>query len=130
MPDELGAAVPVVVISADWKTRTLLTAQLDHEGFEAFGVDSIPEAYNTLKRQELIPALVIIDTLSQDIKFAFLELLAELCAGAALLLISGAADSTSSVTWPGNVFSLSKPVSIGQIAVKAAEIARLSSKSL
>ena len=89
------------------------------------GSASIKAAVSQLSELQIVPGLVIIETLGLDMKTNALELLGKMCQGVPLLLISGAGEGPSHLTWKGASYQLTKPLTVGQTVAKVKSLLRI-----
>jgi len=111
----------IFIISNYSLTRSLLGAQFREEGFAVTGSASLAAAVAQLSGLQIVPSLIIIETLGLDMPANALELLGQMCRGVPLLLISGAGDRPAHLTWKGASCRLTRPLTIGQIVARGQE---------
>jgi DNA-binding NtrC family response regulator len=110
----------ILVISKDWKFRTLVAAQLREEGYRTFLVKDVPDAFQTLKTHQAHPNMIILDTLPIDLDPATLDGLHLQGGDIPLLICAGGADSVDR-SKPFCYF-LQRPVSIAEIVEQVKKI--------
>jgi DNA-binding NtrC family response regulator len=113
----------VLIISKDWKFRTLLAAQLQEEGCQTFSVEDIQDAFQALKAHQAHTHIIILDTLQIDLDPAVLDSLHLQSGDIPLLICAGAADSVDR-SKPFCCF-LQRPISISGIVEQAKKILHL-----
>jgi len=114
----LPGCTHIFIVSNYSLTHSLLGAQFKEEGLEVTGSASLEAAVSQLSGLQIVPSLPIIETLGLDMPANALELFGEMCRGVPLLLISGAGDRPSHLTWKGARCRLTRPLTIGQIVAK------------
>ena len=112
----------VLIIASNWLTRSLIGAQLKEEGFEVIASATFAEAVSQLAQLQIIPGLLIIETLELDIDQKAIDWLSKICPRACLIIIRGAWDYPSQLRWSGSTCDLKKPLTIGQIVDKVKDI--------
>lgn len=115
----------ILVIIKDWKTRSLLAAELQEEGYQTFLTEDIRDAIVALRTARVKPALVILDTLGQDVNPDLLGELHTLVGSVPWLICTGALGPISPSDLPGPFHHfLTRPVSIGTIIDRAKQLLR------
>lgn len=82
----------IILIAREWKTRSLLRAQLLGESYEVTALRTIEEATMLLSRGMVRPRLIILDTLGQSLKEPFPVDLQALADDAPILICTGPFD--------------------------------------
>jgi CheY-like chemotaxis protein len=110
----------ILIISKDWKARTLLVAQLKEEGYQTFWVEDVHDAFKAVKAHEVKPDLILLDTFHLSVDPASLDQLQAQRGGIPLLICcSGSNDPLLSHPPPvAFCHFLHRPVSIEEVIEK------------
>jgi DNA-binding response OmpR family regulator len=105
----------VLVIIEDGPLRALLSAQLDEDGFVATGIRNIPEAVSALSKRHGTVSLCVLDAGQQHIDMQSFGELNGICGEVPLVLLHGGLDKPVGIDWKGGIYSIARPVTIGEI---------------
>jgi len=113
----------IVILAAEWRTRTLLCAQLVEEGLEVIATDTWPGMREALLRRG-VPRAAIVDLQHLDDPFGTLRALGTLVPTARILVIRalGAIDGAPIDALAGRV--IERPVTIKEVVAAAMEVMR------
>lgn len=96
----------VALISKDWQLRTLVRAQLQEEGFEAIGLDSLPDAIELLTWSQIRADVILLDPGDQELDTATVRELRNLTRNAPIVALLRRTVSS------GDVVSIIQPEAI------------------
>jgi len=113
----------ILLIQSEWPARALLAAELEERGFEVLASDSLPTALDLAMTRGFRPDLIVVDSMWLTLEPGYVERLLFLRANSPLLLIVSAQYAEPRVLAPTRV--LSRPVTVGEIADAAEQLASL-----
>lgn len=110
----------VFVVSADWKFRALVRAELRERGYEARGYESLATAAGDLSHEGGFPALLVLDVAEVDPAGAC-EQVAAWAKDFPVVVVVGAGEATFQP--PPGVSVLHRPMRIEEIVARVVESA-------
>jgi DNA-binding response OmpR family regulator len=104
----------ILIIDKERLNRALIGAQLEEEGYKAIGAETIEQAISQINQGNK-PDILLLCPSGQNINGEAMKRLEAVCGAIPLVIYRGVFDPLYSLPWKGRLYSLSKPVSIGQI---------------
>jgi len=107
----------VLLIAADWQSRTLVLAELQEAGYSVIAAPALRHAYRALLGRRVHPSVIVLDVVGdEDATPGSVEQLLELAPGSRLVLLSGAYDEED---WQPiherAADNMHRPMSVGQV---------------
>ena len=108
----------VLLVAADWQSRTLLLAELQEAGYSVIAAPALRHAYRALIGRKVHPRLILLDvTGDQDATPPYVEQLRELAPGSPLIVLVGAYDLAAWQPLEDRVAGfLRRPLKVGDVA--------------
>jgi len=111
----------VVIISKDWKLRSLSRAQLLEEGFEAIGIETLEEAIQLFRFHPIRADTIVLDPADQSIEANSVTLLRRVANNPAVILCARQ-EELRAVVQPER--TLMRPFSIGDLVRVVKQVAQ------
>ena len=107
----------VLLVAADWQSRTLLLAELQEAGYSVIAAPALRHAYRALIGRKVHPRLILLDvTGDQDATPPYVEQLRELAPGSPLIVLVGAYDLAAWQPLEDRVAGfLRRPLKVGDV---------------
>ena len=107
----------VLLIAADWQSRTLVLAELQEAGYSVIAAPALRHAYRALLGRRIHPKVIVLDVSGdEEATPEYIEQLLELAPGSRLVLLTGAYDAEDWRPVQGRAAkSLRKPMSVGEV---------------
>lgn len=111
----------VLLIQSEWPARALLKAQLEAEGCDVIGADSVGTALDFCVKRGFRPTVIVLDAVGLSSQAADLHLLPRLRSGAPLIALVSTHLDLPLINALSPTMLLKRPFSIGDVVTAVLE---------